>query len=319
MAYYQSPNRFSTNMPEDRPMHPGGKHDSYSFSSIGHEVLCCVGNLNRVIPNYIMHMWMATPDKGLAATLHGPANVRAVVAGGVPVEISADTQYPFEDTIRLKLATEKQVDFPLYVRLPEWSADPSAEINGETVSLREVAKGFARIERTWSDGDSVTLRFPMAVTIEHGRETDYPNLEYYERKGRRRLSRERGIQNPFASVFRGPLLFALPIPDDGPNKVAESVDFNYALDFLPGAPGASTKLERQPMPSRWQWKLEETPLRLLVPARAFPWKPDELEPLPPKPVSGGEKAAIELVPYGVTKFRVSMFPVTTSMWRSIAQ
>jgi len=31
-------------------------------------------------------------------------------------------------------------------------------------------------------------------------------------------------------------------------------------------------------------------------------------------VTNGTKARIELVPYGCTKFRVSMFPVTPQLW-----
>jgi uncharacterized protein len=63
MSYYQSPNRFSAKMPEDEPQHPG--EGCYRFTNIGHRVLCCVGNLNRVIPSYVQHLWMATLDGGM--------------------------------------------------------------------------------------------------------------------------------------------------------------------------------------------------------------------------------------------------------------
>ena len=78
MCYYQSPNRYSTLNPKEEPTHPGA--GSYRFTTTGHSVLCCVGNLNRIIPIYMMHMWMATLDGGLAATLYGPSTVQAKVA-----------------------------------------------------------------------------------------------------------------------------------------------------------------------------------------------------------------------------------------------
>ncbi|MCX6622289.1 MAG: glycoside hydrolase family 127 protein [Acidobacteria bacterium] len=89
MCYYQSPNRYSEANPAQEPQNPGAQ--SYRFTRIGHEVLCCVGNLNRVIPNYAMHMWMATLDGGLAAALYGPSMVRARVAGGVEARLEAKT------------------------------------------------------------------------------------------------------------------------------------------------------------------------------------------------------------------------------------
>lgn len=39
------------------------------------------------------------------------------------------------------------------------------------------------------------------------------------------------------------------------------------------------------------------------------WQPTELQPLPATSVRGGKAARTTLVPYGCTKFRVSLFPV----------
>ncbi len=76
---YQSANRYSSSLPLEAPS-PG----EYWYITLGYPwVLCCVGNLNRVIPNYLMHMWIGTVNGGLAATLYGPSAVRAGVAGNV--------------------------------------------------------------------------------------------------------------------------------------------------------------------------------------------------------------------------------------------
>ena len=56
------------------PASPNGDPRWLRFSRLGSpEVFCCVGSMNRIIPNYVIHMWMATADRGLAATLYGPA------------------------------------------------------------------------------------------------------------------------------------------------------------------------------------------------------------------------------------------------------
>ena len=67
------------------------------------------------------------------------------------------------------------------------------------------------------------------------------------------------------------------------------------------------------MPSHWDWPLA-APLVLRVAAQAFDWKPTETQALPKQPVSGKQAETIRLVPYGCTKFRISMFPVTAQAW-----
>jgi hypothetical protein len=42
---------------------------------------------------------------------------------------------------------------------------------------------------------------------------------------------------------------------------------------------------------------------------------DDAQALPDAPVEGGKLEVINLVPYGCTKFRISMFRVTDKAWR----
>ncbi|MDP4186220.1 MAG: glycoside hydrolase family 127 protein, partial [Bacteroidota bacterium] len=97
MCYYQSLNRFSNKLPEEAII-PG--KDDLKFTDHGHEVLCCVGNCNNTIPDYISSMWMATMDNGLAATLYGPCKVAQQVKNE-KVTINCNTTYPFDDKINM--------------------------------------------------------------------------------------------------------------------------------------------------------------------------------------------------------------------------
>lgn len=341
MCYYQSPNRLNESLPLEEPHNPS--LGSYQFTPIGHPCLCCVGNVNRILPNYIMHMWMATPDHGLAATLYGPCRVKASVAGGVDVTVESRTGYPFEESIDMTVTPSREAKFPLYLRIPEWCKDPEIQvknpgaspealegpalsgpllINGESPHpVKADENGFVKLDRTWKAGDRIAIRFPMSPRLICGQETSYPDQEYFRQEPvpkfhqprSRQLAQVRDINNPFASVMYGPLLFALPIADETPNRVVPGALWNYALDVDPGRVGSGIEVVRTPMPEHWDWSLS-SPLRLRAEAVQFDWKPTELQPLPPAPVSGGEKAKIELVPFGCTKFRVSMFPVTEKLW-----
>jgi len=121
---------------------------------------------------------------------------------------------------------------------------------------------------------------------------------------------------PYATVSYGPLLFALPIPD---TKDANTPDlaskWNYALDVPGEKLGSDITVERSPMPARWDWPLE-SPLKLRAHAVSFDWNSEPEKPLPSEPVASGEAPErITLIPYGCTKFRVSMFPVTEKTFR----
>jgi uncharacterized protein len=73
-------------------------------------------------------------------------------------------------------------------------------------------------------------------------------------------------------------------------------------------------VERKPMPSHWDWPLQ-APVSLTVAARTFDWQPTDAQALPDRPVAGARSETIQLIPYGCTKFRVSMFPVTPRAWQ----
>jgi hypothetical protein len=280
-------------------------------------VLCCVGAVNRIVPNYIIHMWMATYDNGLAATLYGPSTVSALAGARVAVKMTTTTDYPFGEVIRIKVAPEKAVEFPLYVRIPGWCQRTRIAVNGGVVKTTPDGKGFVKIARRWTKGDAVELTFPMAPRLVRGFETEFPaaNRGYFDFEPAAVFQPRR---LPYASLLYGPLLFALPIPDVDPNTPVKDAKWQYALDADAGERDAGVTVERKTMPAHWDWPLD-APLALRAPARAFDWKPSDAHALPDGPVTGTASETIRLIPYGCTKFRISMFPVTPRVMGSAAK
>lgn len=139
------------------------------------------------------------------------------------------------------------------------------------------------------------------------RQYPFPQVRCFA-KGRK-VSHITDIHSPYASVSHGPLLYALPSADETPNQERPGQAFNFALD------GKSMQADRKAMPQYWSWPLD-APVHLTAPAVQFDWQPTDEQPLPEKPVEGGRPARITLVPYGCTKFRVSMFPVTRRTWEA---
>ena len=306
MSYYQAPNRIENLMPSETPGHPG--EGCYNFKNTGHDVLCCVGNLNRVIPNYVMHLWMGTADCGLAATLYGPSVVNTVVGRkGIAVKIVSNTRYPFGETVCMTVEPAKTCTFPLYLRIPEWCRKPEIWINDEPVNINNT-HGFMKLDRKWKKGDRVDMNFPMHVEVIDGRETPYPQINYFVEgsSAGRALAKETNVSSPYRTIFYGPLLFALAVNDIHPDEQSPDAKWNYAL--ISGNEN-DVEVEHSAMPAVWSWQIEDVPVKLKVKAGVFDWQPTPVLPLPKNEVEVSEDVDLTLVPYGCTKFRISMFPI----------
>jgi hypothetical protein len=307
-VYFQSPNRFA-NLSPDFPHGPRAGGGAYQSK---HSPLCCTAALNRIVPWFVTHMWMATYDSGLAAACYGPCRINALVADGVPVVITCQTDYPFNETVDISVMPKREVAFPLDLHIPGWCATPSLSVNGETIPLARNAKGFARILRTWKEGDTIRLRLPMEPTVQTGRDTasvgPFSGAHTASRVTIPEAGSTRGA--PYATVSYGPLLFALPIPDGTDANTPEpGTRWRFALD--PKKPEFTP--ERSAMPARWDWSLN-APLKLRAKAVEIAWNPDPKAPqLPQFPVVAARAPeTVMLIPYGCTKFRISMFPVTAA-------
>ncbi len=305
-VYFQSPNRFA-NLSPDFPHGPRASGGSYRPK---HAPLCCTAALNRIVPWFVTHMWMATYDNGLAVACYGPCRVTALAADQVPIVISCRTDYPFDNTVDISVQPARETAFPLEFHIPGWCAAPTLSVNGEAVVVERNPRGFVRVSRSWKPGDTVQLRLPMTPSVRRGRDAaSGPPYDGAHRPTPVTIPEEtstRGV--PYASVSYGPLLFALPIPDTtDANTPDPSARWQFALDVQ--HPGLT--IERAAMPARWDWPLN-APLKLRANAVEIAWDPDPKAPsLPLLPAARSKPAQpITLIPYGCTKFRVSMFPVT---------
>ncbi|MHB8969489.1 MAG: beta-L-arabinofuranosidase domain-containing protein [Pirellulaceae bacterium] len=305
-VYFQSPNRFADGSP-DFPHGPRAGGGSYQPK---HSPLCCTAALNRIVPYYVTQMWMATYDNGLAATCYGPCKVTGLTADRVPVEIVCNTDYPFNETIEMSVKPAREAAFPLWLHIPGWCANPELSVNGAAVQVEQNAKGFACVLRSWKPGDTVRLHLPMTAVVQTGRDISQGAPYTGEHKPTTvKIPEQQGTQgSPYATVSYGPLLFALAMPDTRDANTADpSARWKFALDVQ----NPQISVERQAMPNRWNWPLE-SPLKLQVNAATIDWNPAPEAPgLPDQPIVQEQPSEkITLIPYGCTKFRISMFPVT---------
>ena len=285
---------------------------------------CCQHNHSQGWPYYAEHLWMATPDNGVAALLYSSCTVKAMVGNKVEASFTESTHYPFEDKIQISINLPRAAAFPVYLRIPGWCKDAKVWVNGVKATATFTGDDYARIERTWKPGDQVELELPMHTTIK----------TWDENKNS-------------VSVNYGPLTFSLKIKEDyvrinGTASVQEDskwqagVDqskwpafeilpgsaWNYGLDLGSAAAdarnvkAATFKVIHKPWPKDdFPFTQGSVPIEIEACGRRIPgWKIDQyglcgVLPQSPVAVSTPEET-LELIPMGAARLRISAFPVT---------
>lgn len=277
---------------------------------------CCQHNHAQGWPYLTENLWMATPDNGLCAAIYAASNVKAVVGDGVEISISEKTRYPFEDNILFTINTPRKVQFPLYVRIPVWCKKARLLINGHAEAVKPAPSHYVKIDRTWGDGDTVSLELPMELAV-----------KTYAKN------------HNSMSVHYGPLLFSLKIkekytkrdstkgaihdsrwqktvdPKEWPTwEIHPTSAWNYGLDLEMGR-NKSFRIKRKAWPAgNFPFTTEDAPIAVIAKGRQIPqWQLDvhglcaELQDSPVRTDAPVEE--IELIPAGAARLRICAFPV----------
>ena len=285
LQYLSSPNQVISG--------PGSNH-SFFFRGCAtfrqfradHSAQCCTGNVHRILPNFLMKMWMQKEDGSPAAVLYGPSVFR-----GENFLVEEETSYPCDETVLFRFTVEKSLEMPFTFRIPQWCKAPTIALNGKALALPEIRDGFVTLARVWENGDELTLKLPMAPV----RKTDryWSHYEY------------------------GPLVFSLPVRYSltrenaspfAPCELLPESSWNYAL-----AEDSSAKVVRTGKGSLFS---DVPPLKMKVKGVKIS-DFDELElgrftpeiPLFHHVLS--PETELELVPYGTALLRITAFPDTT--------
>ncbi len=313
LRYITSPNMVTA---DGKNHHPGIDNRGPFLMMNPFSSRCCQHNHTHGWPYYAEHLWLATPDNGLAAVLFNSCAVTAKVADDAEVTITEETDYPFEEQVRLRISTAKETRFPLYVRIPAWTKNARLAINGKPVKFEPTPGTYARIERLWKDGDKLNIDFPMSVKV-----------------------RQWAVNQNSVSVDYGPLTFSLKIDEQyekrdsrenaiGDSRWQEGADadkwpsweiraggaWNYGLQYNPAHPERSFKVVKKAWPQdNFPFMAENVPVEIKAKGRRIPsWGIDRFDlcaVLPPFPAkAAGPSEDITLIPMGAARLRISAFP-----------
>ena len=272
---------------------------------------CCTSNIHQAWPKFTQNLWYATPDNGLAAMVYAPSSVECKV-NGRNVKIVERTNYPFEESIlfEISVAGGGAHEFPLHLRVPEWSKGVVISINGCAESVVPT-NGIMVLNRNWNSGDKIEITFEAEVAVSR----------WYDD----------GI-----AVERGPLLYALKMEERWEARefpielhrkygkeyyeVYSTTPWNWGFnreDVKTHNLSKTFTFERKGEVSIYPWNVESAPLVIRAKVHEMPtWKAynGSAGPINYRLRSGWtddmvrEESFVELIPYGCTTLRIALFP-----------
>ncbi|MBN2841914.1 MAG: glycoside hydrolase family 127 protein [Sedimentisphaerales bacterium] len=278
---------------------------------------CCQHNHSHGWPYYAENLWMATPDNGLCAVMFCSNTVTAKVGDGTEVKLVQESNYPFEEDVRITVASEKSVSFPLYIRVPLWCKGATVSLNSQPLAVKPAGGELIKIERMWQKGDVIAYNMPMALTV-----------KTWDKN------------HNSVSVNYGPLTLSLKIKErydaypsdetaiwdskwqEGVNKslwpsyeIHADNAWNYGLILDKDNPVRSFTIKKKQWPAdNYPFTTGSVPLEVTVKAKRIPqWTIDRYGLcgiLQDSPVVSDEPVeTITLIPMGAARLRISAFPV----------
>jgi DUF1680 family protein len=144
---------------------------------------CCVSSEPRGISMIPQLAW-GTRGGGIAVLFY--VEGRAVLrTQSEEVALDSATNYPSDGKITLRVNPRRALRFPLYLRVPQWTANYTAVAGGQRYN--GTPGQYLTIDREWKPGDRVDVEMDMTVRVLPG-EPSYPYS---------------------VAIMRGPQVFAL--------------------------------------------------------------------------------------------------------------
>lgn len=154
---------------------------------------CCPPNLVRTIAK-VSGWAYSLAENGVAVNLYGGNKLSTKLLDGSELELTQETKYPWEGTVKFTIEKCKKDAFDFMLRIPDWAEGSTIKVNGMEAGLEAKAGTFAVLDRKWKKGDIITLDMPMDIQLMEGN----PLIEE--------------VRNQVA-VKRGPVVYCVESPD----------------------------------------------------------------------------------------------------------
>jgi hypothetical protein len=281
----------------ERPLFGTNGGDAHLFGLEPHYG-CCTANLSQPWPKLAASTFLRAED-GLVAAVYAPSEA-SVSIDGAAVRVALETNYPFRETLRFTVETDRETEFAFKLRIPAWTtAQATVVVEGDAAPV--AACGYHTLKRKWSGKTTIELRLPMPTSL-----VPRPNSLF--------------------AVARGPLVYALPIGErwertncDVPGREHPHCDYevfpttpwNYGISARPETIDADIRFEEMPIAAGPLFAPDAAPIRACVRGKKVDWElvDGSAAPAPGMSWVSDEEEELTLVPYGCTNLRLTEMPL----------
>jgi DUF1680 family protein len=155
--FYTNPLSASNNFPYDLRWH-GGRQNYIRLSN------CCPPNAVRTIAEVSNYAYSVS-DNSIWVNLYGSNQLSTKLKDGSLVQLTQETDYPWEGQVQIKMQKTPGKPFVLRLRIPQWCNKASIKINGRLNDIPVVAGEYLALQQNWKAGDVITLDMDMPVTL----------------------------------------------------------------------------------------------------------------------------------------------------------
>ena len=208
---------------------------------------CCPTNMARIIPQMGGFVYGQTKSQ-IYVNLYAAGEAKLQLEDGTPLKLTQHTEYPWDGRVNLTVSPGQARAFELCLSIPGWAlghpvpgnlyqfTNPglsavTLKLNSQPMSATPAADGYVHLQRTWQDGDVLTLDMPMPVQ----RVVAHEKLAANQRK---------------VALMRGPLVYCIEAADQPAvaiNRLTLSAAAELHAEARPGLLGGITVLTGQAM------------------------------------------------------------------------
>ncbi|MCL1794790.1 MAG: glycoside hydrolase family 127 protein [Oscillospiraceae bacterium] len=196
---------------DGRKSHLGYNRDSWQGCG------CCPPNVARFIASVGQYVYsFGAADSEIYVNLYAE-NKTSIDLNGNSVKIAQNTNYPWDEHVKIVLNPAKEEEFSVKLRMPAWCKNPEVKLNGVKYAGLKV-KGYMDIKRAWKKDDEIEIIFPMPVELYSAHPSISDNI------------------NKLA-VMRGPVLYCAEETDNGKELHRLLIDKNTQFENVPDKTG----------------------------------------------------------------------------------
>ena len=166
----------------DNPLASNGQHQRREWFGTA----CCPANIARLVTSVGSYIY-GKSDDGIWVNLFVGSNTTIPLKNG-NVNVKMETNYPWEEDLKLMIDPIKKSKFKIYLRIPGWvqgktvpgnlysfngigniPAPIGLAVNGQPVKAAE-ENGYYIIDRVWQKGDKIEYLFGMGINYIEAKE-----------------------------------------------------------------------------------------------------------------------------------------------------